>query len=75
MTCCYPTAFLAKKKKSYQQIQPQFGLHAKYNLGQLNPLSGYSLCPIYGFLQWLKKLSQCLAILKRLTCHKSNKID
>src|SRR5229473_8031948 len=26
-------------------------------------------------LQWLKKLSQCLAILKRLTCHKSNQID
>ncbi len=27
------------------------------------------------YVQWLKKLSQCLAILKRLTCHKSNKID
>ncbi len=26
-------------------------------------------------IQWLKKLFQCLAILKRLTCHKSNKID
>src|SRR5712692_8008981 len=30
--------------------------------------------PKRGKVQWLKKLSQCLAILKRLTCHKSNKI-
>jgi hypothetical protein len=26
-------------------------------------------------IQWLKKLSQCLATLERLACHKSNKID
>jgi hypothetical protein len=26
-------------------------------------------------LQWLKKLSQCLATLERLACHKSHKID
>jgi hypothetical protein len=26
-------------------------------------------------LQWLKKLSQCLATLERLACHKSTKID
>jgi hypothetical protein len=26
-------------------------------------------------VQWLKKLSQCLAISKRLTCHKSDKIN
>jgi hypothetical protein len=30
---------------------------------------------VAGILQWLKKLSQCLATLERLACHKSNKID
>ena len=26
------------------------------------------------FIQWLKKLSQCLAILERLTWHKSSRL-
>src|SRR5229473_4562053 len=77
-----------QKLRKYQKCQSN---HNTVGISQYNPIQLAKYCNLIGWLrateldyivkcpqcklQWLKKLSQCLAILKRLTCHKSNKID
>ena len=44
-------------------------------VGQLEPLSvSIAAEPEGGKLQWVKKLSQCLAVSERVVCNKSYKL-
>ena len=48
----------------------QVGLHG-WGVGQMH--EGPS-CIYMQFIQWVKKLSQCLAVSERVICNKSNKL-
>jgi hypothetical protein len=53
---------------TFSKFRPGQSCHSWLGLGLGQPRPW--LC-----IQWLKKLSQCLATLERLACHKSNNID
>jgi hypothetical protein len=56
--------------QSWQQApQPSSGMHPDGHFSFPVPLLGYWLVVVIIMLQWLKKLSQCLAVSYHLTCN------